>query len=77
MLNDYPECYVAFLRKVRGLRNLGISEEKLSDLWDHEKKLISILHLDLGGGVYSIIEGCPAEADPDRRLLLTDVTSVI
>ena len=72
VLDDYPECYVAFLRKVRDLRNLGISEEKLGDLWDLEKKLISILHLDLVGGVFSIIEGCAAEADPDRRLLLTN-----
>jgi hypothetical protein len=72
VLEDYPECYVAFLRKIRDLRNLGVSEEKLSDLWDLERKLIEILHLDLGGGELSIIEGCSAEADPDHRLLLSN-----
>jgi len=71
-LEDYPECYVAFLRKVRDLRNLGVSEEKLGDLWDLEKKLIAILHLDLGGGELSLIDGCWAEADPERRLLLSN-----
>jgi hypothetical protein len=72
VLEDYPECYVAFLRKVRDLRNLGVSEEKLGDLWDLEKKLIAILHLDLGVGALSLIEGCAAEADPERRLLLSN-----
>jgi len=72
VLEDYPECYDAFLRKVRDLRNLGVSEEKLGDLWDLERKLIDILHLDLGGGELSLIEGCSAEADPDRRLLLSN-----
>jgi hypothetical protein len=72
VLEDYPECYVAFLRKVRDLRNLGVSEEKLGDLWDLERKLIAILHLDLGGGELSLIEGSSAEVDPDRRLLLSN-----
>jgi hypothetical protein len=72
VLDDYPECYVAFLRKIRDLRNLGVSEEKLGDLWDLERKLIAILHLDLGGGELSLIEGCSAEADPERRLLLSN-----
>lgn len=72
VLEDYPECYVAFLRKVRDLSNLGVSEEKLGDLWDLEKKLIAILHLDLGRGELSMIEGCSAVADPERRLLLSN-----
>jgi hypothetical protein len=72
VLEDYPECYEAFLRKVRDLRNLGLSEEKLGKLWDLERKLIEILHLDLGGGELSLIEGCSVEADPERRLLLSN-----
>ena len=72
VLEDYPECYEAFLRKVRDLRNLGVSEEKLGELWDLERKIIEILHLDLGGGELSLIEGCSVEADPDRRLLLSN-----
>jgi hypothetical protein len=72
ILEDYPECYVAFLRKIRDLRNLGVSEEKLGQLWELERKLIEILHLDLGGGELSLIEGCSAEADPEHRLLLSN-----
>ena len=72
VLEDYPECYVAFLRKIRDLRNLGVSEEKLSELWNLERKMIAILHLDLGGGELSLIEGCSVEADPERRLLLSN-----
>ena len=72
VLEVYPECYEAFLRKVRDLRNLGVSEEKLGKLWDLERKLIEILHLDPGGGELSLIEGCSAEADPDRRLMLSN-----
>jgi len=72
VLEEYPECYEAFLRKIRDLRNLGVSEEKLGDLWDLERKLIEILNLDLGGGELSMIEGCSTEVDPDRRLLLSN-----
>ena len=72
VLEEYPECYVAFLRKIRDLRNLGVSEEKLGDLFDLERKLIEILHLDLGGGELSLIEGCSVEVDPERRLLLSN-----
>jgi len=72
VLEQYPECYEAFLRKVRDLRNLGVSEEKLGALWDVERKIIAILHLDLGGGELSLIEGCSVEADPDHRLLLSN-----
>ena len=72
VLEDYPECYEAFLRKVRDLRNLGVSEEKFGQLWDLERKIIEILHLDLGGGELSLVEGCSVEADPERRLLLSN-----
>ncbi len=72
VMDDYPECYMVFLRKVRDLRNLGVSEEKLVQLWDVERKLIAILNLDLGGGELSLIEGCTAEADPKHRLLLSN-----
>jgi len=72
VLEHYPECYGTFLRKVRDLRNLGVSEERLGALWDVERKIIAILHLDLGGGELSMIEGCTVEADPDHRLLLSN-----
>jgi hypothetical protein len=72
VLEDYPECYETFLRKIRDLRNLGVSEEKLVNLWNLERKLIDILHLDLGDGNLSHIQGCCVEADPERRLLLSN-----
>lgn len=72
VLEDYPECYETFLRKIRDLRNLGVSEEKLVNLWNLERKLIDILHLDLGDGNLSHIQGCSVEADPERRLLLSN-----
>ena len=72
VLEDYPECYETFLRKIRDLRNLGVSEEKLVSLWNLERKLIDILHLDLGDGNLSHIQGCSVEADPERRLLLSN-----
>ena len=72
VLEQYPKCYETFLRKIRDLRNLGVSEEKLGALWDLERKIIAILHLDLGGGELSLIEGCSVEADPDHRLLLSN-----
>ena len=72
VLEDYPECYETFLRKVRDLRNLVVSEEKLVILWNLERKLIDILHLDLGDGNLSHIQGCSVEADPERRLLLSN-----
>lgn len=72
VMEDYPECCVAFLRKIRDLRNLGVSEDKLEDLWDLERKLIEVLHLDIGVGALSLIEGCSAEVDLEHRLLLSN-----
>ena len=72
VLEQYPECYETFLRKIRDLRNLGVSDEKLVNLWNLERRLIDILHLDLGDGNLSHIQGCSVEADPERRLLLTN-----
>jgi hypothetical protein len=72
VLGTYPKCYYVFLMKVRDLRNLGVSEEKIGTLWDLERKVVEILHLDLGGGELSLIEGCSVEVDPDRRLLLSN-----
>ena len=72
VLEKYPECYENFMRKVRDLRNLGVTEEKLGILWDVEGKIIAILHLNLGGEELSLIEGCSVEADPDHRLILSN-----
>jgi hypothetical protein len=54
-LEEYPECYETLLRKVRDLRNLGVSEERPVNLWNLERKLIDILHLGLGGVEFSLL----------------------
>ncbi len=43
VLEQYPESYETFLRKIRDHKNLGVSEEKLVNLWNLERKLIDIL----------------------------------
>ena len=72
VLEEYPKYYEAFLRKVRDLLYLGVSEEKIGELWDIERKLIAILLLDLGVAELSLIEGCSVEADLEHRLLLSN-----
>lgn len=72
LLEAYPICYEAFLRKVRDLRNLGISEERLGALWELERKLLETLHLDVGSGELPLIEGCSVDVDPERRMLLSN-----
>lgn len=69
---DYPGSYVAFLNKIRDLENLSVSREKIARLWEIEKSLIRLLHLVPGEDFLQIIAGCSAEADPDRRLLLSN-----
>jgi hypothetical protein len=72
LLSDYPPSYVAFLRKIRDLENLSVSRDKIERLWELERSLIRLLHLISGEDFLQIIAGCSAEADPDRRLLLSN-----
>jgi hypothetical protein len=71
-LSDYPSSYGAFLGKIRDLENLSISRERIERLWELERSLIRLLHLIPGEDFLQIIAGCSAEADPDRRLLLSN-----
>ena len=69
----YPETYVEFLRKILYLRNLGVGEDTLRDLWRIEGKIIETLHLDPKTSPTSFMEACVAPADPERRLLFSNI----
>jgi hypothetical protein len=68
----HPEPYAAFLRTVIHLRTLGISEETLRDLWDLEKKLLILLHVDSTGSPTWFLDSCGRATHHERRLLLTN-----
>ena len=72
LLCDYPTTYGAFLGKIRNLENLSISRDSIERLWELERSLILHLHLIPGEDFLQIIGGCSTEADPDRRLLLSN-----
>jgi len=73
VLEKYPEGYESFLRKIIHLRVLGVSEESLREFWAVERKLIEVLHLDPQSSPTWMVDACAFEADPDRRLLLSNI----
>ena len=73
VLESYPEGYEAFLRKIAHLRALGVSEESLRAFWAVERKLIEALHLDPQSSPTWMVDACAFDADPDRRLLLSNI----
>jgi hypothetical protein len=73
VLEKYPEGYEAFLRKIVHLRVLGVSEETLREFWAVERKLIEVLHLDPQSSPTWMVDACAVAADPDRRLLLSNI----
>lgn len=73
VLESYPEGYEAFLRKIVHLRVLGVSEEMLREFWAVERKLIEVLHLDPQSSPTWMVDACAFSADPDRRLLLSNI----
>jgi len=68
----YSAPYVAFLRTVVQLRALNVSEEKLRELWNLEKKLLQLLHVDSTGSPTWFLDSCGATPNPNRRLLLSN-----
>jgi hypothetical protein len=68
----YSEAYLSFLRVVLHLRTLGISEDRLRELWDIEKKLLQLLHVDSTGSATWFLDSCGATTHAKRRLLLTN-----
>jgi len=73
VLESYPEGYESFLRKIVHLRVLGVSEETLREFWAVERKLIEVLHLDPQSSPTWMVDACAVPADPDRRLLLSNI----
>ena len=73
VLESYPEGYESFLRKILHLRVLGVSEETLREFWAVERKLIEVLHLDPQSSPTWMVDACAFPADPDRRLLLSNI----
>jgi len=73
VLKSYSEGYESFLRKIVHLRVLGISEESLREFWAVERKLIEVLHLDSQSSPTWMLDACSIPADPDRRLLLSNI----
>ena len=73
VLRSYSEGYEAFLQKILHLRVLGVSEEGLREFWAVERKLIEVLHLDPQSSPTWMVDACSVAADPDRRLLLSNI----
>jgi len=73
VLESYPEGYESFLRKIVHLRVLGVTEETLREFWAVERKLIEVLHLDPQSSPTWMVDACAFSADPDRRLLLSNI----
>ena len=68
----YSEAYLALLRTILQLRTLGIAEERLLRLWQLEKKLLQLLHVDSTGSKTWFLDSCGAITRRDHRLLLTN-----
>ena len=68
----YSPAYLAFLRGLIHLRTFDISEETLRDLWQLEKKLLHLLHVDCTGSPTWFLDACGAITHRDHRLLLTN-----
>ncbi len=68
----YSAAYCTFLRNVISLRTLGISEENLLRLWQFEKKLLQLLHVDSTGSKTWFLDACGQTSHPSRRLLLSN-----
>ena len=68
----YSDAYLAFLRTVVHLRILSISEKSLLELWQFEKKLLQLLHVDSTGSPTWFLDSCGQTGCPRQRLLLSN-----
>ncbi len=68
----YSDAYLALLRTVVYLRTFGIAEDRLLRLWQLDKKLLQLLHVDSTGSRTWFLDSCGAITGRDRRLLLTN-----
>lgn len=68
----YSDAYVECLRKLIYLRALRVAEDKLSGLWEVEKKILQLLHVDSTGSPTWFLDSCAETTHRNRRLLLTN-----
>jgi len=68
----YSNSYLAFLHIVAYLRMLNVSEENLIKLWQLEKKLLTLLHVDSIGSPTWFLDSCGLTKHKQRRLMLTN-----
>ena len=68
----YSDAYFAFLHTLLFLRILNVSEESLRELWNLEKKLLQLLHVDSTGSPTWFLDACGRTTHLRRRLLLTN-----
>jgi len=68
----FPDAYLSFLRTVVFLRMLGTSHETLLKLWNLEKKLLTLLHVDSIGSPTWFLDACGPTRKPHHRLLLSN-----
>jgi hypothetical protein len=61
----YSDAYVA-------LRIFGIAEDTLLRLWNFEKKLLQLLHVDSAGSPTWFLDSCGVTTHSKQRLLLTN-----
>lgn len=76
--SGYNAAYLRFMQKVVALRVFSVPIDRIAELFDLEKKILRLLHIDsLGNGSAWYLEGCRAGDAPqtsgnmERRLLLT------
>jgi hypothetical protein len=70
--SKYSAAYLEFLRVIVFLRALNVSEETLRELWDLERKLLTLLHVDSSGSQTWFLDACGQRRHRDRRLLLSN-----
>lgn len=68
----YTPAYLAFLRTIIFLRILGVSEERIQELWRLERKLLQLLHADASGSPTWFLDACGVNTHSGRRLLLSN-----
>lgn len=69
---EYSNAHLEFLRAIVTLRTLSISEEALHDLWQLEKTLLQLLHVDSTSSRTWFLDSCGATTHPERLLLTTN-----
>lgn len=70
--NDYARPYMIFLRQIIALRVLNVSEDLILKLWQLEKKLMVLLHVDMERSPTWFLDQCGRRKHPRRRLLLSN-----